>query len=148
MYLCKMQIVRLRVIGLSHGRVLLYDTLSQGIWVQIGSSASSTFLTWNSFARSSMESLSLSLMGVAAHVTLSDQNTLTSELWEGEKGNFLKVWSCAFLCMQNVAHVQHFFWSRNSRGPEKVHFRAENMKSHLSKQKWTKPFKHPLYIAF
>lgn len=26
--------------------------------------------------------------GVAAHVTLSDQNTLTSKLWEGEKGNF------------------------------------------------------------
>ncbi len=39
---------------------------------------------------------SLFLTGVAAHVTLSDQNTLTSELWEGEKGNFLKVWSCAF----------------------------------------------------
>lgn len=55
----------LGVSGLSHGKAVTisksyqYSNLFQGILrVQLGSSASSTFLSWNLLARSSMKPLS------------------------------------------------------------------------------------------
>jgi len=72
--------------GFPMGRLLkVQGKLFQGILgVPLGSSASSTFLSWNLLARSSMMSLShthfLSLVGVAARITLSDQNMFTYEL--------------------------------------------------------------------
>ncbi len=58
-----------------------------------------------------------------------------------KRATFKKFDPVHFLFMQNVAHVEHFFWRRNSRGPEKVQFRAENMKSRFSKC-----MNYPLYI--
>ncbi len=58
-----------------------------------------------------------------------------------KRATFKKFDPVHFLFMQNVAHAEHFFWRRNSRGPEKVQFRAENMKSRFSKC-----MNYPLYI--